>query len=558
MAKSTDRRPPSLGIEGLPLAADSMCPGGAYAISCRQSAMLAPLLAGMVARALAGRRPVLLVAGADCDAVTQLLPAHGIDVAAELASRRLLCLAQSAAFEARLPALGPQRYLEELEHHCDQRGRLVLITGADALLTAQTRREATQQARLYSHGFADSRATGVLLFTQTGSAVKAQGRLLALEGWFAGLAHLRSDGTHLVWDVEYWRSTEGSVGARQYGLRLTPAGAALEADGAQISVRDLRIVEAADYAQVYLLAARSFREKGRPESWQPLPDAAAMLATAPAAVAATYVIETRPDQPIDQLAQLVHGLRVAGGRGVKIIVRERSLRLRHNQEILLQRLGANIVADSALSFSRVLGLIESIRDRSFEREVLTDFAAALIAALPPAGRGYLPPMEFAAAVREANDRAAPLGLASSLVRLVISPQLPHLDVLRQIHASRPGDLFTADDRSVLVFLFACPDSDIDTALARIVGVPLAELFDAQLRSVGTDAIATALTALERQLRLTTVVDFSTLLPPPVEVAPMLEPIPAPSSALPEATALPMHAVVAAARRVSRASLPLRT
>lgn len=500
---------PALGIDGLPPAAALMQIGAAYAINARVAWALAPLLSGMVARALLDRRSVTLATGSATDEVVSLLAAHGLDVPAEIAAGRLLVLTQAAQAATKLANFGAERLIEELEYFCAPRGRLLVIAPADDFLTSGDHRLASRQSQFYANWCNRSRATAVFVFV--GTTTETTVKLQALDGWFAGVAHLAGDGLRMSWDVEHWRSPEGAIGSRQYGIGVSQDGTMLVADGRQLSPLDSKIVEAPDYDTVFAVAAAVRGENSRPASWQLVSSHEALLTLASGAVAASFILDGGPGQDIAVLAQTVHHLRTHGGKGIKIIIREREQRLRYNQEVLLGRLGANAVADASLSFSRFLSLIDSLRDRSFDREVPPVFEAAVLAAAPSDERGYLPAPAFTSAVRDAVSRAAQLGVQCALVRLVINPQLPHLDVLRKIRASRPGDLYTADERSVLLFLFACREPDIDTALARIVGPSLAELFDAQLRSAGEDAINTALTALERQLRLTAAVDYSVLL-----------------------------------------------
>ena len=552
---------PSLGIDGLPLAAGLMQPGGAYAIEAGLPWALVPLLAGMTARALLDGRGVTLAAtpGIAAD-VLRKLAAHGIDTTAQTAIGRLSVLAQSEQPDIKLANFGAGRLVEELEYFCNPNGRLYVIAPADGFYATGDRHQASAQAELYARWCRDNRTTAVFIFTDAGAEGSAAAKLQALDGWYAGVARMGGDGLRLSWDVDHWRSPEGSVGSRQYGIGVTHDAALLVADGAQLSARDERIVEAPDYDLV-LAAANAVRfEKSRPPGWQLFGSHEALLARASGAVAATFILDCGGDQTIDQLAHTVHHLRIHAGSGIKIIVRERGRRLRYNQEMLLLRLGANSVADSSLSFSRLLSLIDSLRDRSFDREVPPVFEDAVRAAMPQEERGYLAPPAFIKAVRESIARAAQVGVQCALLRLVINPQLPHLDVLRKIRAGRPGDIYSADERSVFLFLFACREPDIDTALFRILGPAHAEMYEAQTRLVEHDVIRIALDALERHLRITATADYSSLLTTP-QAAPVL-PRPAAAAAV-HAPAIPhdhdlRSAPDAPPRSATRAPLPLRS
>jgi hypothetical protein len=152
----------------------------------------------------------------------------------------------------------------------------------------------------------------------------------------------------------------------------------------------------------------------------------------------------------------------------------------HSEQALLQ-LGASAVVYKEVGFSRLLQLLKDINAQSHAREVHTDYGQAVDGFTPPDVRGYQPPAQFCSLVRDILDRTQSMGLPHSLVQLNMLAQTPHLDALRACHLSRDGDLLTADNQSVYVFLFACREPDVELALNRLFALPLTELF-------GSDAI----------------------------------------------------------------------
>ena len=557
----------SLGIGQLPTSAALMQSGRPYAVTANNTRTRNAFIAGLIAHSLKQDRKVTWLAGAPPEPLLQLLGSHQIQARAEIAEGRLQVLIQSPQPQDLLALHGATRLLDEIDEFCDARRGLVVIAPADGLLDLAHRRQADRQAQAYAHWCRERSATAVLVFDGDAESPPLHEGLQALDGWFAGLAHLRGDSQRPHWGVEHWRAPEGSLIHRRYGLSLSPDGALLVANGGEIAARESKILAAPDHDAVYATAGSVSGARGLPERWQIIESAAELLDKATQAVAATFVLDFERGSRIELAARLIHDLRQRGGNGIKIVVRQRGAGLRYNHETLLLRLGANSVIDASLSDSRFLAAVDALRDQVFTRELPPDFDSALRLALPPAAGGYLPPREFCKAVGEAIERGAAIGLRSVLLRLVIQPQLSHLEVLRRIRLQRPGDLFSADDRSVYLFLFACREPDIDTALDLVVTAPLDSLFEGQIRWIEDDVLRNAVDSLERRLRHVATADFGPLLqqtaaPPPAHaaaapVAPAelaVTAAAAPASVAPLPS--PSHAAPAA-RRIARVTLAQR-
>lgn len=563
-AKSASIAGVSLGIGQLPASASLMQAGRPYAVTSMDLAAQRAFVAGAIAHSLKQSRRVVWLAGEAPEAVLRILgaEAHSVNVARELETSRLTVLKQNTDAQAQLAQHGAVRVIDEIDEFCDPHGALVIAAPADGLLDTADHRAANRQARTYARWFRERNATGVFLFNGRAAMQRLRDGLQALDGWFAGLAHLRSDGRRLYWGVEHWRAPEGSSMQRSFGLALSRNDVLLVADGAEVAAPEQKILAAPDHDIVYATAGSVAGARAFPLNWHIFQTPAELLSLAPGAVAATFILDLDRLRGIEPMAQLIHQMRRQGGNGVKIVVRERSARLRYNHEMLLMRLGANAVIDASLSFSRFLAVIDSLRDQVFTRELPGSFDTALRSAMPPAASGYLRPQDYCAAVREAVERGAAIGVHSALLRLMIHPQLSHLEVLRKIRLKRPGDLFSADDRSVYVFLFACRQADIDSTLETVVMAPLDELFEGQTRWIDDDVLVNAIDNLERRLRHIAAADFGPLLdhgPAPAEAV-AAEPVadavaPVAITALPPMDTAPIAAQPA--RKVERAALQLR-
>ncbi|TXH05097.1 MAG: cellulose biosynthesis protein BcsE [Nevskiaceae bacterium] len=558
-----------LGIAGLAASARDMLPGRLYAMvapSARadgedgSDGMLGiPLacLAATVAGALRGDgRVAAVLHSAPADFLARL-GSHGIDAGRCLADGRLVVLRQTGDYAAHLAHHGAQRFLDELDYLGVRRHSLVVVERAERLFSAGDGREAVEQAQRYQHWFAEAGATGLLLFQPSPRGGAA---LRALDDCCAGLASFRAEGPRFLWQVRYWLSPLGSISQREYGLGFDTHGTPLIADGSEIESLQAHIQQAPDQDRVIATRAVVDGEQGVPAHWRIVDDLGGLLESAEGAIAATCVIDFHGGDQLRVLARAVHYLRRSCGRGLRIVVRERRLRLRYNDELLLLRLGANSVVYAEVGFSRFLSLVEALHGQAYSGSVPDDFESAVQAALPPPHSGYLTPIAFCEMVRECMAQSAHIGVESTLVCLYLTSETAHLDALRACRVKRPGDLFTADGRSVWLFLYACREPDADTTLDRVFGDALVQMFEGHTRFFAPIDILGAIDGLERSLYDAPAADYSAQLAEATD-ARATAPIatePAPAHAAPTLALIrhPLDATPAHEIRASRQPLPL--
>jgi len=94
------------------------------------------------------------------------------------------------------------------------------------------------------------------------------------------------------------------------------------------------------------------------------------------------------------------------------------------------------------------------------------------------------------------QRSRALPVQSALLRLPLAYGLLPLDALRYCRIKRAGDLVTADDRSVFLFLYACRETDLDKTLERLFSLPLGELFSTEDRFLSPHTIRQAIDDLD--------------------------------------------------------------
>ncbi|MGH8504407.1 MAG: cellulose biosynthesis protein BcsE [Stenotrophobium sp.] len=506
------RKPRSipLGVDGLPPTARMMRAGSLYALVEQHTGATLACIAGSVAEALKMDRRTVVVT-ADGDALLQALAQLEIDSQRALSRGWLRIYIHST--DAPAQCTDARQYLDEFDYYDIGYGSLLIINDASALYDWTAPKRLQRQARQYRRWCREGNVTCLQTFPVRASTIeKPIGMLRGADASFAGLACLRLYGETLSWETLYWRVRDGALVSREYGLQLDTQGQLLAANGLELHPRERRLLLASDSSRVIATVAAVRGDSHVPPEWQIVPDYAALLSAAEDAVSATCILHNGSLENFSPLATAVHALRQRAGKALKIIVRERQFQLRHSHERMLLHLGANAVAYLELNMSRLLGMVESLRDQVYHREVSGDLNDALAAVISPMFCGYMRPAEFAAAVSGTLARHRELSLESALVRLPLLPEVAHLTALRACKISRYGDLFTADARSVYLFLFGCREFDVAPTVDRLFNPPVAELFEGQINFPGTAMILPEIENLARRAETGDTADYSDMLP----------------------------------------------
>jgi cellulose biosynthesis protein BcsE len=341
----------------------------------------------------------------------------------------------------------------------------------------------------------------VLAFNGWDAAEQVLGPLRSLATVFEHVALLGSQDRRPLLFVERWNGSAGAVFETRLGLQPDATGQRLTYDGRQLRGSAQRLVEAPDQYRVIATQAAVAGQRGVPPTWSLVPALADVPAAAENASAATVLLHTGPAGQQDDLLHLVYQLRSQHGRTLRIVVYETQDKLRANQEQALLCLGANSVVYREVGFARLQKLLSDLNDTSFARTLPPDYALARASFMPDALRGYLPTPAFCDSVEAMLARTHSMGLQHSFLRLSMQPHVAHLDAVQACHALRDGDVLSADQNALYVFMFACAEADVDAVLARLFRIPPGELFAAQTLYSSVDSMRSALRDLREAARL---------------------------------------------------------
>lgn len=327
--------------------------------------------------------------------------------------------------------------------------------------------------------------------------------------------------------LERWEGSQGPVFDARYGLQHREPGGRLIHDGSLSMGRSQDLTRAPDQFQVITTASVLEGRHEAPSHWTVVDSDAGLLAAAVHAIGATVIVDAGTPDEADGKARLVHALRLNHPRMLRILVRETRGKIRANVEQALLRVGANEVIYKETGFRRMLKFLQESVRQAWDKEVPAHYEQALQGFMPVSARGYQRPSLFCELVRDMVESTQGLGVAHSLVRLQLLPRVPHLDALKACQIKRNGDLLTADENALYVFLFACSESDLADALRRLFVRPLDELMLSQVTDFTDATILQVLKELEAKARLGLIDHSPTLDLLPVAALPVQAPDAAP-------------------------------
>lgn len=339
---------------------------------------------------------------------------------------------------------------------------------------------------------------------------ESSGEPLALATLYA------EDGRHPMIEIQHWPTLAGPPLRRQvYGLVARQVAGrdkvGWQADGSALALDAQVLLEADDAGRVLTVPAVAQTHFGPPAGWELFDSLEAIDVASRHAVAATVVLPYGGADEYAALAHRIHRLRRAHPRALKILVRELGERLRHGQETVLLRLGANQVMYRDVGLSRLEQAVLEWRERLYQRAPVADAQSLIDAIAPEPVRGYLPPQAFCATARRMLARGLDAKLGHSLIRLRLRSAVAHLDALSAFRFERDGDLVTATADEVALFLFGCQQADAQGTLSRLLAVPVAELAAEVSLVTATIDLNMALEGIAAQAHVNPPTDWTTAL-----------------------------------------------
>jgi cellulose biosynthesis protein BcsE len=473
-----------LFVPELPDTTDAMVSGGVYAMVADTPPARFPLLAATLEGNRLQRRPVTLLVATDPKTFLDRLSSVGFGGgSAALETGQLGVFQFQEDLNKNLFRFGMDAFTKELDFFGLPKNSLLVIDQADDLFSLHDLPQALNQADGLSQWARQSNTSVLLVFTRAAVVPSALAVLNGLMDYLSGIVRLGGHQAGLELTFEYWQSPEGTVAARVYHLNMLENGqyqirqpdviAGLALDGPD------RVTEPASPAdQNYLYLDPAVGQIGKQMSgrWQQCESVMGILRQAHGLGDISVLLTFERQTTLRELAESVHSLRLTLGKTAQIVVFERDASLRYQNEILLLRLGANLIVHRDVPSIRIPLMLESLAGQMFTREIEMQFDEALASVSASSQKGYLPKQLFISECNAIVERAELLNLPCTLVRAkAVGGKTPE-EVLSNLRINRPGDITTHDGENCYLFFSGCPQASLEQAMLAVTNGNVMSLF----------------------------------------------------------------------------------
>lgn len=455
-----------LGLAHLPSRVARLAPGMLYGIACDQQSIRVPLLAGALLASLRAGRQCSLITPSEPRMFLRKahLAAMALDAHVRTGQLVLLRLAMDCVklmFQA-----GPEALIEELSRNLPGRDALIAFDRADSVFMLSDPRASEEASERYLKWACAQGHTLLATFAPSAAAPRDYLTLRRIAENFAGFAIVRAADGSATLEIRHWFGAEGASPRETFLLRSHGAGhLSVHAAGSLEEDQGLPPVDGVIVVRGVVGAV--------PGSWQEVDSIAEAVDAARRSDAATILLpfERPTDHPL--LCRAIVTVRAMGRPRLRVVVRERTVRLRAPQVLALMRLGATSVLPPDVSDSGVRRLVDSLQGTRFARpfemdtqQVDEDTSGVLL-------RRATSVTQFCDAVEALLAASDGFEVESCLVNLVF----PGDGASAARIARRCGRdlLVLAQGRCVWLFLFGCPATQAASTLRRLFKVPPEEV-----------------------------------------------------------------------------------
>lgn len=450
-----------LGLDNLPPRIGRLSSGMIYSLACDQQAVRLPLAAGALAASLGTGKQCILLTPGDPAMFLRKARLAGFELD-EYARRGSLTLFQLAAeADKSMFRAGPEALLRELEHNVRARGGFFVFDQPDAVFMLSDPRASTEAAQAYLQWIAAHDHTLLALFSPSAMAPREYLALRRAAENFAGFAVARStfDGGSL--EVRHWFAAEGASPRETFALRLhgTSGSCAVTQAATQDELPPVDTV-------ICMLGAMGTTPPGC-RDWQEAASPEEALQAARRSESATLLLPFGQRTDFSALCRSIAALRAMARPELRIVVRERGLRLRAVQTLSLMRLGISSVVPldmSDLGAKRMLDLLKGTRfTRSYETDLqqVEDECAYFVESATTSVPVFCEAVEGLLAAADGLD------FETCMVRVPVQGGDGAKLLSRVLQAGRDMiGVATAD--AAYLFLFGCPEAALPAVMQRLV------------------------------------------------------------------------------------------
>lgn len=150
--------------------------------------------------------------------------------------------------------------------------------------------------------------------------------------------------------------------------------------------------------------------------------------------------------------------------------------LRNVEEKFIINSGANLIIPHNVVFLRFITMVYAIQGSYLIRNIPNKIEDIYQVNLNEYGKSYLSLTDFVRQVISLVDCAQRMRINPTLLKFSLSKAIPIEEIIDLIKIKRSGDIFTFTENYLYLFLFQCEQSEIKTALAHLILLPIKDLF----------------------------------------------------------------------------------
>jgi hypothetical protein len=460
---------PRLGLGELPERVDRLAPGMVYGLACDQQAVRLPIIANAILASLrTGRRCALLAPSNPAVLLRKFrLAGFALDAALKRGELDVFEVSRDAAKE--LFRQGAETLLAQLDKNIPARDVLLVLDEADAVFQVADLSAGVEAAQRYVDWAAARNHTLLAMFTPAPHAPRDYLNLRRIAESFGGFGLAKPASGGALLEIRHWFGPEGASARECFELRLHGGPHGARADAPAHAADELPPVDSVICARGALgsaaAASKSCENVGTLE---------AAVDAARRSDSARLVLPFAGARDFEPLCRAVAAVRALARPALRVVVRERDMRLRAGEALALLRLGASSIIPVDVPDAAAKRMADALQGTRFARPYDSDVehvqaeTTALLARRPPTPAAFCEVLERLLAAADGFD------VQSSLVRI----EGRHVEASRMLaHASRNGREVVgfAQPGCAWLFLFGCPPEVAPRVLQRIFIAPLADI-----------------------------------------------------------------------------------
>jgi Cellulose biosynthesis GIL len=455
----------SLGVDNLPDRVARLAAGMIYSVACDQQAVRLPLLAGALAATLKLGTSCVLLTPSDGGMFLRKARLAGFSLDSAVRTGQLALFQIPPHVGKAIFRMGIETFVSQLQFGMPSGGAFLAVDCADPLFMLSDPGASEEAAQHYLHWASSHRHTLLATFAPAAVAPRDYLTLRHVAENFAGFAVARSTEGGAMLEIRHWFGAEGANPRESFMLRSRQSGV-LAVRAPPVQDDELPPVDTVVYVQGAMDVTPAARA-----SWHEAESIADAVDAARRSEAATLILPF--DRPADYqtLCRAIVTVRAMRRPYLRVLVRERRVRLRAGQMLTLMRLGASAILPLDVSDSAVRRMVDSLRGTRFTRpyemdaQQVDEDTNGLLARRPETAKGFCEAVEGLLAAADGFD------IETSLVR-VRFPDGQRASAARSARRFGRDVVAWLEGDTAWFFFFGCPAASIPEVLQRFFRAPI--------------------------------------------------------------------------------------